>query len=271
MATDQETSAESSARELKAVREEFSRQQKLVSEQKTTAPRLIANDFFSYLAVTGAAITLLGSLDPLLQIAGWAKIVVESWRDWTGWVWSWLFSAFGIKMTAFSNVLLTATVFYVIIILTSTELVMQHVDPIVNKSELLLQKYSKLWRKLRGNPQAVESYDRLVPGGDGMGQLFEWYGLKSLNIRFFHVIIISILFLPAFRSWREPALILRPINIFSIAVFIVTMTLLALLYVNETRLSKKLSSIIVVMFLVSLLSLIPTEVAGIKKLFSHHD
>jgi hypothetical protein len=148
---------------------------------------------------------------------------------------------------------------------------MRHIDPIVNKSELLLQKYSELWRKLRGNPQAMESYDRLVPSGDGMGQLFEWYGLKSLNIRFFHAIIISILFLPAFRYWREPALILQPINIFSIAIFIVTMTLLALLYVNETRLARKLSSILGVMFLVSTLSLIPTEVADIKKLFSHHD
>src|SRR5437762_7341989 len=39
----------------------------------------------------GGAITLLGSIEPLLQLADWARFIVGSWRGWTHQLWGLVF------------------------------------------------------------------------------------------------------------------------------------------------------------------------------------
>lgn len=49
-------------------------------------------------AAIGAAITLLGNLDPFFTIAGWARFLVEHWRVVTFWIWDRIFALVGLQV-----------------------------------------------------------------------------------------------------------------------------------------------------------------------------
>ncbi|KAB2847257.1 MAG: hypothetical protein F9K44_13905 [Hyphomicrobiaceae bacterium] len=59
----------------------------------------------------GTAITLLGSIEPFLQLADWCRIIVASWHDWTTAFWNMITTALNIRIPETLRSMLTASFF----------------------------------------------------------------------------------------------------------------------------------------------------------------
>ena len=64
-------------------------------EQIQEALSFIGHTFVAYAGLIGLILSLLGGLDPIINLAGWAKIVVSWWRSTTGEYWLGLMTWFG--------------------------------------------------------------------------------------------------------------------------------------------------------------------------------
>ncbi len=72
---------------------EKTRDTEVVTELRQTKAQVL-----SWFGVLGLAITIVGSLDPLLQLAGIAHYLVEHWHILAQWFWAKIFVLFGIRL-----------------------------------------------------------------------------------------------------------------------------------------------------------------------------
>jgi hypothetical protein len=73
--------------------------------------RFIHSRTLAWISIVGLAITVVGSLDPVLQIAGFIRFLAEHWREFSGVVWNSIFGIFGIHANTATLALLNAGCF----------------------------------------------------------------------------------------------------------------------------------------------------------------
>lgn len=71
----------------------------------------IARDWMAYLGILGAAISILGGVEPFLRVAGWARIFLQQWHGWIIDFWTMLAQLIGIKLNAYFVYPLTLAAF----------------------------------------------------------------------------------------------------------------------------------------------------------------
>jgi len=55
-------------------------------------------ELLTWVGIGGGALTLFGSFDAVLKLAGWARVLVQHWKEWTHAFWLWAFSCLGIHL-----------------------------------------------------------------------------------------------------------------------------------------------------------------------------
>jgi hypothetical protein len=76
------------------------------------------HEVLAWIGVIGTAITLVGSLSPLIMISNWASFIVTSWKTYMMAFWSWGFSWLSIEIDAFARDALSFCFFFAAIILS---------------------------------------------------------------------------------------------------------------------------------------------------------
>jgi hypothetical protein len=79
-------------------------------EQKGSEP-FLKQRYLAWIGITGLALTVTGSLEPLIKLGNIVHFVVENWRSLTGFVWNSLFSIFDVKLSPVSIGFLNGGVF----------------------------------------------------------------------------------------------------------------------------------------------------------------
>ena len=83
-----------------------SRQPQQERVTKKPEPSFRASVVF-WFSATLAAFTLFNGLQPVLDLADWARVLVKNWTAWNVGAWSWLFSPFNMKVYPESALILT--------------------------------------------------------------------------------------------------------------------------------------------------------------------
>jgi hypothetical protein len=83
--------------------------------------RFIRDEVLAWVGAIGAAITLLGAVEPLLQLANWAHYLVQHWEELTTAFWRWAVSYIRIRIpiTPSWAALPTANMFFLTITFAS--------------------------------------------------------------------------------------------------------------------------------------------------------
>jgi hypothetical protein len=55
-------------------------------------------EILTWVGIVGGALTLFGNLDAVLKLADWARLLVQSWKEWTHAFWLWAFGWLGIHL-----------------------------------------------------------------------------------------------------------------------------------------------------------------------------
>ena len=77
----------------------------------TTKGRILRGAIFSYAGVLGFAFVAFASRDDILELADWARWLVDHWREMTESVWIWLFGVIGLRIPSAYIPLLNCFVF----------------------------------------------------------------------------------------------------------------------------------------------------------------
>jgi hypothetical protein len=60
--------------------------------------KVFSSEILTWFGRVGGALTLFGSLDAVLKLADWARLLVQNWKEWTHGFWLWAFRWLGIHL-----------------------------------------------------------------------------------------------------------------------------------------------------------------------------
>jgi hypothetical protein len=65
----------------------------------------------TWIGIVGSAITVFGGVSTMLDLADWARVLVQNWDEWNQMVWAWIFSLIKVKVPKGFVPIISFTVF----------------------------------------------------------------------------------------------------------------------------------------------------------------
>ncbi len=78
---------------------------------KPSLGSLYRYELMSWLGIVGIAATILAAIDPIIELANWARFILENWRYWSHLIWAFLLSWINIPLPPGLEVYLSITAF----------------------------------------------------------------------------------------------------------------------------------------------------------------